>query len=587
MNKTPGELSLAEALALAVVPQNPVARHPGREARGALDAARERLADRFALRHGLTPEARARVALPLAARAPRQLPFHAPHTAQRARGQSASAERTTLDLKTQHKTEEVVARYLQRAGHRGLDNASVLVVDHRSMDVLAAVGSAGFFNARVQGQVDGTRAKRSPGSTLKPLLYAMALDDGLIHPMSLLKDAPIRYAAYAPENFDRGFLGPVTATDALNLSRNVPAIELLQRVGHARFNALLTAGGVADLHAADHYGLAMILGGNELTLRELAGLYAMLANGGRWRPLRDVFTEAPQKGERLLSAEASFLVLDMLRQHARPDRASSVSGSIAWKTGTSYGFRDAWTVGVAGPYVVGVWVGHFDGRGHPALVGREAAAPLFFELLDALDVGSDEVVPPPGLNVRRVDVCAATGDLPGPHCPRTASAWFIPGVSPIRVSTVHRALRVHTPSGLRACRTGPDTHEAVYEFWPSDIERVFARAGVSLRTPPPWHPECDLATRQVQGKPPHIKTPVAHLTYQLRGHDDDVVPLTAATDSDARWLYWFANGDLIAEGPRDSPMFWRPHVGVHDVAVVDDLGRSQSRRVKVAQAPAR
>ncbi|MEO1574530.1 MAG: transglycosylase domain-containing protein, partial [Pseudomonadota bacterium] len=219
-DKPASELSLREALALAVVPQNPVARHPERAASNALNAARARLAARWREQHGMTTEQAAQVRLPLTVRASTALPFRAPHESQRARFRPASPQvRLTLDGRVQRLARGVVSRYLERASHRGLGNAAVLVVDHLSMDVLAAVGSADFFNDNIQGQVDGTRAKRSPGSTLKPLLYAAALDDGLIHPMSLMKDTPVRYAAYAPENFDRGFMGPITATDALNLSR--------------------------------------------------------------------------------------------------------------------------------------------------------------------------------------------------------------------------------------------------------------------------------------------------------------------------------------------------------------------------------
>ncbi|MEO0576998.1 MAG: penicillin-binding transpeptidase domain-containing protein, partial [Pseudomonadota bacterium] len=475
----------------------------------------------------------------------------------------------------------------------GIRNASAMLVDFRSMQVVASVGSAAFFDTAIAGQVDGTRAKRSPGSTLKPFVYGLAMDQGLIHPMSMLKDAPKRFAAYTPENFDRGFMGPVFARDALVYSRNVPAIDLLARVGHERFHAFLEDGGVADLRAPDHYGLAMVLGGNELTMHELVRLYAMLANDGFVRPLIMRPDDTAKQGHRLLSAEASYLVLDMLRESRRPDALALEdrrdTPAIAWKTGTSYAYRDAWTVGVFGPYVLAVWVGNFDGASNPALVGRTAAAPLFFEIADALRTQQAmnplPSRPEPHLNLIQVDVCASTGDLPGRHCPETRPSWFIPGISPIRVSDVHRAIRIDNRTGERACQTDiEETHEAVYEFWSSDVLQLFQKAGVARRQPPPWAAGCSLDVLAASGAPPTITAPTAHLEYQLplTGTQHERFALQATADADVQWLYWFANDRFIAKAPRDETVFWRPTPGHYQMLVVDDLGRSDTTSLQIA-----
>ena len=323
----------------------------------------------------------------------------------------------------------------------------------------------------------------------------MALDEGLIHPMTLLEDAPRRYAAYAPENFDRGFMGPVFARDALIHSRNVPAATLLEELDVQRFRDWLETAGVDELMSAEHYGLALALGGSEMTMEELVRLYAVLASGGVRRDLAVTPGGGDASPRRLLSAEASFLVLDMLRDVPRPDsllRSGAARQPIAWKTGTSFGFRDAWSVGVGGPYVLAVWVGNFDGSPNPAFVGRDAAAPLFFAIADSLRIPAPSDRPPAGLNLRRVEVCASTGDLPGPHCPRTTRSWFIPGVSPIKESSVYRAVCIDPSTGLRSCREDVEAVQEVYEFWPSNLQAVFRRAGVSIRPPPPWSPECGL-----------------------------------------------------------------------------------------------
>lgn len=615
-DKPASALTMTEAFALAVVPQNPVERDPSSPSGyPAMQAARSRLLDAWAEEHPVSARLRAQFALPLAVRASDELPFRAPHTSRAlladgdGQGIVPATVRATIDLDEQTLLERHVRRYVARRRSAGIRNASALLVDHRTMEVRAAVGSAHFLGASIDGQVDGTRAKRSPGSTLKPFLYGLAIDEGIIHPGSLLKDAPVRFAAYTPENFDRGFMGPITAKEALIYSRNVPAIELLSELGHETFHEFLVDAGVGGLKGPDYYGLAMILGGNELTMRELAVLYAMLVNGGVLRPLvthfdavtpvegcrrslADFSSPLPDTGgRRLMSREASFIVLDMLKDNPRPGALAAWAADrrhpIAWKTGTSYAFRDAWTVGVFGDYVLAVWVGNFDGSPNPAFVGRRAAAPLFFEIADALLAGSPadyDRSPPPDLNVRRIDICAATGDLPGRWCPRTEKAWFIPGVSPIRVSDVYRAVRVDMESGLRTCRFNPETTRLeVFEFWPSDILALFRKAGVAVRKPPRWADECNIAARANAGAPPRITSPSAGLTYNLRvgRAARERIPLEATTDSDVRKLYWFVNNRFVSVVERDEIAFWRPVPGEYDILAIDDLGRSHSQTVVV------
>lgn len=590
-------LSLTEALALAVVPQNPAKRNPatpGGYTR--MIAARERLTKIWNEKMPLTSDQLAMLELPLSVRPATELPFAAPHVSQMiltAAEHPPGVHRTTIRLDHQNLLEQSIDRYLQRRSAAGIRNASAMLVDHRSMEVVATVGSASFFDAAIQGQVNGTRAKRSPGSTLKPFLYGMAIDRGLIHPKSMLKDAPKRFGVYTPENFDRGFMGPVTAKDALIYSRNVPAIELLSRVGHKQFHEFLQRAGVADLMGPDYYGLAMILGGNELTMEEITRLYAMLANRGKLRPLRYELSTTPSpEGQGLLSPEASFLVLDMLRDNPRPDQletlATEAALPIAWKTGTSYAFRDAWTAGVFGPYVLTVWVGNFDGAGNPALIGRQAAAPLFFEIADRISaqLSSDDYQRQPraDLNLDRVDMCAGTGDLPGRHCPATETSWFIPGISPIKVSSVHRAIRVDSRTGKRSCRFDTDNiREEVFEFWPSDIERLFQQAGISKRRPPPWDESCSLDRQAAAGVAPQITSPAPLLTYHVRARrgDQELLPLTATTDADVSRLFWFVNDSFVGVAERDQALLWQPRTGEFDILVVDDLGRSASNHLAV------
>lgn len=596
------DLSLPEALALAVMPQapNPRGRFV-RDARGvitlgaSLQAARQRLYARWGQQHGEDAEMAARMALPLRLRPTSRLPFLAPHfvdrvlAAQRLQGARPPELATPLDTRLQRLVERRVRAHLQREASRGLDNASVLIVDSRDMGVVALMGSANWFDARIAGQVNGTAAQRSPGSTLKPFIYALAIDQGQLHPATVLRDVPSAYGAYTPENYDGRFSGPVTATEALNRSRNIPAVTVASRLRHPDLYDLLRDSGVRRLKTAEHYGLALVLGGGEVSPEELARLYALLARDGRLRPLRFRSEDSEESGTATLSPEAAFMTLDMLRRNPRPGSALAsdlAQWPIAWKTGTSWGFRDAWTAGVVGPYVVVVWMGHFDGKPNPALIGVEAAAPLFFSIADAMRAEGFEVAPQrtTASRIKRVQVCLASGDLPNAWCPAKGETWFIPGVSPIRVSTVHRPVAIDTRTGRVACGAfNPATmRREVYEFWPSDLARVFAQAGLPRRKPPPGA-DCAGAAEWM-GSAPQITQPYRATRYRLHfdGREQTGIALAATTDADARQVYWFADGAYVGEATGGRSLAWMPaRAGRIRLRAVDEHGRSDERDVVV------
>ncbi|WP_242502751.1 penicillin-binding protein 1C [Serratia sp. 1D1416] len=438
--KAPRDLTLPEALTLAVLPQSPSYRlAPKTGVLGiALTQARSRLFQRWQNVYATDGSQRALFRLPLALRQPEQMPYIAPHFIEQLRRQTQQLVRrdtrvdTQLDARLQRLVERQVDAFIARNQSRGIHNAAVLLVDSRDMGVRALVGSADYYNRPIQGQVNGTNAKRSPGSTLKPFIYALGMEQGVLHPMTILKDVPSSFGAYAPENFDRRFLGPVTATDALNFSRNIPAVYVASQLRQPTFYQFLRLAGVANMASENHYGLSLVLGGGEVTAQELAKLYALLANRGELRPLRMLRGEAQTPPVRLLSEEASFITLDMLRQHRRPgDTLAQRSSSLPvyWKTGTSWGFRDAWSVGIFGPYVLVVWEGNFDSRGNNALVGAEAAAPLFFNIVDSVNASDPALQEPKHAwpkRLRRVDICLASGDLPTPGAGRRAKPGSFP-----------------------------------------------------------------------------------------------------------------------------------------------------------------
>jgi penicillin-binding protein 1C len=583
LGKPVRDVTPAEALTLAVVPKSPAARSPATApGRDAIASARARLAAAWSRTHPrVDPTALAAVRL-----RPREaLPYEAPHLADRVVAADPFAGRvvTTLEPRLQALVEAEVARWTGNARRFGLRNAAVLVVDHRTMEALAYVGSADHGDVAIEGAVDGVRARRSPGSALKPFLYGLALDAGLLNPETMLEDTSLTISSWNPENFDRDFVGPISAADALVRSRNLPAVQLANRLPAPGLHGLLARARIGGLRSPDFYGLALALGGVEVRLDELVRLYAMLAAGGVARDLvlrRDL----PHTGStRLLSPEASFLVLDMLGRNPRPgeEMGARRRTDVAWKTGTSFGFRDAWAAGVLGRFAVGVWAGNFDGTPNPALVGRDAAGPLFFGVVDALRATGEPMAPPlPPPGVVRAEVCALSGAAPGPHCPGRKQTWIVPGRSPIATCAIHREVAIDAATGLRAC---PEQREhlrrEVYEFWPSHLQALFRRVGIARRIPPPYAATC--GGRSVVGRPLRVDSPQPRLAYAVRDGETDEIPFSAVADADGRRVSWFVDDAFVGQSEPGATYFWRARPGRFVLRAIDELGRSSTQPLRV------
>ena len=377
--KEPKRLSLAEAALLVALPQSPETRRLDRHP-GAARAARDRVLDRMVAEHRISEEDAAQARAVPVPRLRKPMPILAPHSADQATTlvKDTPVIRLTLEADLQ-KVLEALAR--DRATALGPNiSVGILAVDNASGDVLARVGSPDYFDDKRAGQVDMTRAVRSPGSTLKPFIYGLAFEDGFVHPESLIDDRPIRFGSYAPENFDMTFQGTVPVRKALQLSLNVPAIALLDRVGASRLSSRLKQAGVNLVLPKDEApGLAMGLGGVGVTLQDLVQAYSGLARLGNVRPLREIVSATDETRDplRLMDPVAAWQVGNVLLGTPPPENAPH--NRIAFKTGTSYGYRDAWSVGFDGRMTIGVWVGRPDGAPVPGLVGRTAAAPILFD----------------------------------------------------------------------------------------------------------------------------------------------------------------------------------------------------------------
>lgn len=594
-NKRPADLGLHEALTLAVIPQDPNARTGFYGGGQELVEARRRLYGLWSGEYGPEPDTEGVLRFPPRLKHPSELPFNAPHFVYASlKCEPHDPELfTTLDPRAQRALERVIKRYVDANRDIGITNASALLVDFRDMGVRALVGSADFFDDEIQGQVDGTDAKRSPGSTVKPLVYALAIDQGHIHPMTMLKDAPTSFGPYSPSNYDHEFTGPVKVKDALVRSRNLPALQVAAMLDGDGFYGFLRDSGVSGLKEKEFYGLGTALGGAELTMRELGEEYALLANGGKLRRLRMLTEEPADDGRSMVSPEAAFMTLGMLESNPRPYQGYrsewTASGlPVAWKTGTSYAYRDAWSVGVFGPYVLCVWVGNFDGRGDPAFVGREAAGPLFFGIVDAVRASVPDVRPVYDrrlLNVKKVEVCSVSGGIPGKHCGVTGEAWFIPGVSPITPCSIHREVSVDPVTGYRVADGSlKRAVREVYEFWPSDLLKIFEEAGIPRRVPPPWDPSTPMAYGETQGKPPEITSPQTGVVYMTRVSkgENASVPLRAVTDADSRLVHWFADETYLGKSKSGESFIWDAAPGEYVISAVDEQGRSGRRQLRVA-----
>ncbi|AWM34792.1 penicillin-binding protein 1C [Hymenobacter nivis] len=551
-------------------------------------------------------------------------PALAPHLARRLVAQFPGQAIITSTLRRgpQAKAEDLTRNYVRRLRELGITQAAVLVVNNRTRAVEAYVGSSDFSDAASQGQVDGVRAVRSPGSTLKPLLYGLAFDRGLATPKMQLPDVPTNFNGFRPENFDKNCQGEVTVERALVCSLNIPAVRLLADLGVPAFTDKLRQAGFRTVaRAAPRLGLSTVLGGCGATLEELTGLYAALANGGQFGSLRFEIKNEELKiknralgnvrkqgqavgpisnssflifnSAQLLSPAAAFLVTDILAQRTRPDLPLGYENSlrlpkIAWKTGTSYGRRDAWSLGYNRDYTIGVWVGNFSGQGSPALTGADVATPLLFDLFNALAYNSPNhwAVPPATLDFRLV--CAESGLVPGEHCPHQILDYYLPGLSSARRCEHVKEVLVSADGALSYCRACVPPSGYRRQLFANPLPEVLAfRAAQGLPAPrlPPHNPACRLVRGADDGTaaPLAITSPLPHTEYLLNRDEQQQLLLSCAAGPEVRQVFWYVNDQFLRAAGAAERVFFRPPAGPVKVSCADDHGRNVDVQLLVAE----
>ncbi len=410
----PYSLNLSESLALVTIPQNPEARKPsGKDFNYVRSLFKEKWLEKY-------PQY-SYADLPLKTYNQAEIPFIAPHFTQRLlENSSEDFIFSSLNTYAQKNIEESIKIFTQRHRMYGINNAAALLVHAPTMQVHAYVGSADYFNEKIEGQVDALKSRRSPGSTLKPFIYALALDQGLIHEGTILLDIPQSFQGYNPENFNREYSGPVPAGQALRLSRNIPAIYLASKINNPDLYDFLLKANVNLKETREHYGLSLVLGGAELSPTEIASLYAMLLNQGLYEDLN--FLKENNKGNNkensffsLLSKEASAVTLKMLENPLYMLNVRGQNITLRLKTGTSNGFRDAWAVGTFGEYILLVWIGNFDNSSNPHFIGTDTAIPLFIDIANGLsreiNLQDPLLQQIKDLPIKLIDVCTDTGDI--------------------------------------------------------------------------------------------------------------------------------------------------------------------------------
>ena len=600
-NKPQSALSVGEAALLAAIPNSPERLRPDRfpeRARAARTKVLLRLKNAGKISTQQMAEARQE---PIPTKR-YTLPFKAPHLSRHLAKKYPlqSTIHTTVDVRYQDTTRRVLREHLLPLQRQGVSTGAVIVMDTKTREVLAMVGSHDFFDKASAGQVNGTLSARSPGSTLKPFIYALAIDAGLITQQTLLFDVPVDFAGYSPVNYDEKYTGYVTAREALARSLNVPAVNVYAKMEKNRLYQFLKQAGISTLTNQKDYGLSLVLGGCGINLLQLTNLYAGLANMGEFAPYQVLmdpritnrqFVNQKTEGtsttftppvSRLLRPESSWLITEMLTTLKRPDFPESFEKTgtlpkVAWKTGTSYGHRDAWSIGYSPALTIGVWLGNFNGTGSPRLSGSEAAAPILFALFTAL---SGENIPrwfskPANLKTRLV--CALSGLPLAPHCPASTSDVYISGTSAVHQCHIHKRVQVDTATGERlcsSCRLGKAYREETIVVWPAAVATWLKANGFAVPLLPPHNRACH---RTLTGTHPIILSPARETVYHIRS---DLPPahqkirLSASVSGDTQEIFWFLNGELIFKGKAIEPTFLTPIVGKHELMCVDGEGRA-------------
>lgn len=580
-NKPPGRLSLAQAVALTVIPNNP------NKLRLDLSAEQLKKVRNYWIKKFMKEERFGSNELTDALDEPLSsdryaVPNLAPHFSLYMNGISGDdVARTTLDMRIQSIAEKLLFNHVNRVKGKGVSNGAVLIIENKTSNVVGYCGSADWSDINSSGQVNGVTAIRSPGSTLKPGLFALAFDLGMLTPRMRLMDIPTDFGGYEPENYELKFNGYVTAQYALMNSLNIPAVQLLKEVSFTRFVNLLANSGFAEIaKKKNDLGLSLILGGCGVTLEQLTHFFTAFANSGELYPLNYEIARTPgTESNKIFTPGSVYIISQILSNNERPDFPNALLYNtnlprIAWKTGTSFGKKDAWAVGYNPRYTIGVWMGNFDGKGSPHLSGAEMAVPLLFDLFNAVDYGSNKewFGKPSNAGIRKV--CSETGMLPGKYCLHTIDDFYLKNVSPNKECDLYKEFYVSADGRTEYCTeclSNEGYKKEAFPVYPAELTLWFTNENISIKKPPPHNSKCQAKFSSVG---PKIISPSPDFEYLLEEGVKQEILLQAASDITVKTHYWYLNDKYYSKCKPAEKIFFSPKTGRIKITCMDDKGRS-------------
>lgn len=610
-HRPPSKLTWEQAIVLAITPKSPNAYRPDIYSQKARTLSNF-LKDRLVAKNEIGPAEAPIIDFSQIPVKMRPLPDLAPHFVNRVhhnlgnRGPllnilenpGQNHVRTSLDYNMQWKIENILGRYVRRFDSSAIRHAAVLVMENKTGNIPVYIGSPDFENDELNGQFDGVMALRSPGSTLKPFVYAKAVESGNYNPRSLLPNVPLSYPGFRPENFNKDDIGFAFFGDALIRSLNIPAVHLdmnLERENDL-YSFLRRSGVSTVINSREHYGYNIVLGGLDMHLDELVALYSIFPRGGGLIPASFLADSESRPSANLLTPEACFVIADILRKNPLPEYNVPSdyfrdTPDIAWKTGTSGKSKDAWSIGFNPEYTAGVWFGGHSKR--KDMTGRNLAAPLLFEVFRVLANGRKSDWPGPPEDVIEKEVCELSGKLPTSTCPSTVKTWWIAGVAKPEFSKMHVDVLRHKITGKRLspeCVREKNIPGHLVEtvpmiIWPREIAGWLAQKNLSILLPP-YEKGCE-PPEQLAGQPPKLQTPLDGERYVIESNPAthyakfDRIPFSANVTNEVNFVEWFLDGKKIGKTRPGQDYAWKAVPGVHSLTVADDFGRMSHARFTV------
>lgn len=585
-NKNPDHLSLAEITALSIIPNRPSSLIIGRN-NDQIIAARNKWLKKFANENVFTvKEIEDALNEPLTATRG-VVPKKVPHLSYKLKQRGDAIIKTHISSNTQFKIEKLVEDYSRTLQLKNIRNAAVLVIDNSTQQVIAYIGSAAFYDTTDAGQVNGAAAIRQPGSTLKPLLYGMCIDEGILTPKSVISDVSVNYNGYAPENYDRVFNGNVSMEYALEHSLNIPAVKCLRQLGKDKFIQQLAICNFQQVKEDQRkLGLSLILGGCGATLEELTGLYSSFAQSGVYCKPSFTQKDSSHKRTRILSEAACFMINETLSKVNRPDfplnwQSTERMPKIAWKTGTSYGRRDAWSIGYNKHYTVGIWVGNFSALGIPELSGANVATPLLFKIFNTIDYDSNQewFDQPKDCDIRQV--CSETGLPPNEFCTSLATDYFIPLVSASRKCDNRQEIIISENEKISYCpECSPLTgyKKKWYTIITPEMQSWMDENKVAYTRIPTHNTSCEKVFREGA---PLITSPSNGSEYFISSNNPEPLQLICKVGNDVSKVYWYINNQFYKSGQASARQFFMPGEGPLKISCTDDKGRTRDVWIRV------